>query len=123
MPNLANENGMSTHLDQLIDDKRGNFFEKFIHKWIIHNHNVPIDHCSVTMTFDGDWKVSRLKCAYDGIYYDCPDYGRIQVGCTKTPQRGSYFCAKHEKHELVFNVGDTFISVHPRDIKISKKCN
>lgn len=120
--NQANEKENITYLDKLIDGHRGDFFSNFVKKWINHKHVIPYDECKRTASFDGDWKVGRIKCCYDQIHYESPEYGAIQIGCTKTPLRGSYFCRDHKDHQLKFKVGDDYINLHPKNIKLTKKC-
>jgi hypothetical protein len=95
------------------------FFKNFVNKWSQHKHDHP--HCNKTITFDGDWKVWRLKCCYENLAYTSKEFGPIWTGCLKTPNRQSYFCLQHQSAELKFNYEDTVIKLKPADIKPTKK--
>lgn len=97
-------------------------FECFTKKW--SSHKCSNEWCSYTITFDGNWKISRLKCAYDLIEYPS-EFGDLQIGCPFTPARKSYYCnnTEHNKHSLVFKYGFNkkgkaqYIALLPKHIK------
>ncbi len=114
-------------LDEVLDFIHEFIFEIFTRKWSGHKCNHKF--CNYTITFDGNWKISRLKCAYDLIYYQS-DFGKIQIGCPHTPDRKSYYCGKpeHRNYNLVFNYGfdktgqPRLLTLLPKHIKRTRLC-
>lgn len=76
------------------------------------------EQCKKTITFDGLWKVNRSKCCYDKLYMQT-DFGDVEIGCTDTPVRGSYFCRIHRACDLGFNVENKILFFKPHEIKLS----
>ena len=59
--------------------------------------------CCMAYVFDGNWKISRLKCAYDNCRFESEEYGEIQIGCPFTPGVKNYYCPKHKDYNYVFD--------------------
>ena len=95
--------------------------EIFVKDWSNHNHKKNCKNCSQTMVYDGNWKLSRLKCCFDHVYTETCEFGRIQLGCLATPMRGSYFCKNHQGSKLRFEVDNEVINVDPATITHTKK--
>jgi hypothetical protein len=118
-----------THpIDMVLDDIMESLFDNFVSKWSKHKCSNP--HCSYTLTFDGNWKISRIKCACnDGSIVS--DFGEIVTGCKFSPQRKSYYCANsdHSKMNLIFKHGLTrdgnprYLSLPPKLIATTRLSN
>jgi hypothetical protein len=89
-----------------------------VKRWSAHEH-IGNPLCKKTITFDGLWKISRTKCCYDVPVNKTTEFGDIPIGCTQTPERLSYFCTEHKKHELNFKVGDRVMPTRPKLIKLA----
>jgi hypothetical protein len=113
--------GTLTALDAEISNQSAKFYPFFVYKWSDHRHAQPSPYCNKTITFDGNWKVCRIKCAYDKIWTSTPEFGEIQMGCLETPCRGSYFCAKHADYKLSFEIDNEFIEFDPLTIQATQK--
>ena len=61
------------------------------------------EHCTMpgkcsTLTVDGNAKIRRDVCACkEGPLRIVPGQGAVSTGCTRTPARGSCFCAEHTR--------------------------
>ena len=98
-------------------------FKNFVKKWSAHRHAKPTENCNKILVLDGNWKVSRLKCTYDNLWYKTAEFGECRVGCTNTPERFSYYCKEHSSYELEFDVDGEKLRVKPKDILVSKLSN
>lgn len=103
-------------IDEVLKIIKPSLFKNFVSKWSKHNHSTD-PNCNKTITMDGLWKISRLKCSYDNVVFDTIEFGEIKVGCPETPERFSYYCAKHKGHNLIFNNGAKQVSYQPKSIK------
>ena len=70
----------------------------FTVKWSKHKH--ADEHCIRTVTFDDYWKIARSKCYYDQMTLKTEELESIQLGCTQTPSRLSYYCPNHKNYEF-----------------------
>lgn len=101
--------------------------DNFVKKWSSHQH--VSSSCKKTITFDGNWKISRLKCACDDGVYPTEEFGDVLLGCVQTPLRKNYYCVKHAGRNLVFNNGtdktgkSKYISMQPKLIKCIRLSN
>jgi len=95
-------------VDQAIALIKNTFFGNLIKKWSKHNH--PKDKpklnrlCNKTLTFDGNWKINRLKCAYHYVELPNIHFGALRTGCIQTPERKSFYCSNplHNSRSMVF---------------------
>ncbi len=103
-------------------------FKDFVKKWSKHKCSNPF--CSFTITIDGNWKISRIKCACCGFGINSKEFGFIETGCLFTPERKNYYCSipSHSNQNLIFKHGynekgkPKFLSVLPKFIKWTRLC-
>ena len=96
-------------------------FSNFVRKWSDHDHIKDCSNCDKALVYDGNWKITRSKCAFDQIYVNSPEFGDIQVGCLATPARGSYFCHNHKGAALSFEVDGVIQKIAPENIHHTEK--
>ena len=107
-------------IDEAIKNISLNIRQKFTQKWSKHVHVKPTTNCNKIIVLDGNWKLTRVKCAYDNFWRKSDEFKEYRVGCPKTPERMIYFCQEHKDHKLIFKKGDELIQIQPNDIKISR---
>jgi hypothetical protein len=66
----------------------------------LSKHKHADEHCIRTVTFDDYWKIARSKCYYDQMTLKTEELESIQLGCTQTPSRLSYYCPNHKNYEF-----------------------
>ena len=54
------------------------------------------------MVTDGNQKTYRARCLSDEGNFNF-GFEVLHVGCDDTPERGSYFCTKHNQNEINLN--------------------
>jgi hypothetical protein len=110
-----------TSIDDAINKISGSLFKVFTSKWSQHQHNNDVSNCTLTLTYDGNWKLDRSKCCYENKWINCNEFGDIQTGCLNTPMKKSYFCHEHQNKQLCFQLDNEFVYMDPAEIKpISK---
>ena len=107
-------------IDQAIKDIKPLLVKNFTHKWSQHVHAQAKENCNKIVIMDGNWKLTRLKCAYDNYWRKSDEFKEYRVGCPNTPERLSYFCSEHRSNRLIFRKNDEYIEVLPKDIKITR---
>jgi hypothetical protein len=111
-------NYQTNPIDKVLRDLKPELFSQFVRKWSSHTHQA--ENCNYTITFDGLWKISRLKCSYDNVVFPSNEFGDLPYGCVQTPLRNNYYCSNHQNYNLVFNNGDKFLSLQPKQIKATR---
>lgn len=117
MYNESNGNPIDASLTTI----KGKLFGNFVKKWSCHTHKD--EHCNKTITLDGNWKISRLKCSYDNVIFSSAEFGEMPLGCVHTPDRKSYYCAQHKSENLVFFNGEKYLSIQPKNIQWTRFSN
>ena len=84
-------------IDLELEKIRPSLFGRFVSKWSKHKHSEDKHdkNCSLLINIDGNFKCSRMKYLFLGIDIEFKEYKNINIGCFKTPERGSYFCEQH----------------------------
>ena len=60
-----------------------------------------ISDCGKAIIFDGHSKGARLVCECgEGEIIECEEIKPIDIGCFRTPVRGSYFCNEHVGNQV-----------------------
>lgn len=79
------------HFDERLKEIRNELFPSFVKKWNgeFHSKNCKHKNCSAILNEDGNWKVNRLKCAYEDIYVNSKELKPIKIGCTRVPCRNT----------------------------------
>jgi hypothetical protein len=79
-------------LDDALMNIRPTLFELFKNKWAVKSHssNCKMFDCRNVFVIDGNFKVNRLKCYFNQVYYPFLSGKNIQIGCNKTPKRGNF---------------------------------
>ena len=117
-----NQHRLTKHpINSAIAKIMSTLLSQFVKKWSNHTHKNSEKSCNDAVVYDGNWKLSRLKCVYDQVWYKSNEYGEIQIGCPNTPNRNSYYCSLHSNYELSFFVNGVKRKVKPCEIRISKK--
>lgn len=111
----------ATDIDSEIKLHRQNFFKLFVNKWTGESHHSYCAHpdCSKILNVDGNWKINRLRCMYEGVTLTSEEVKAILIGCPNTPKRNSYFCEKHTVLEpnLCFKINENPQLFKIKDIK------
>ncbi|CAF0952438.1 unnamed protein product [Brachionus calyciflorus] len=77
---------------------------------------------NLTFTFDGNLKVRRLKCLFNGLTTENLEFGTLQTGCNKVPSINNYLCDDHKKFDpqLSFNYGNSIYKCLSSQIKLKQ---
>ena len=109
------------NLDSELEKIRPSLLGNFVSKWSKHTHSDEKKNlnCSKLINIDGNFKCNRIKCVFSGIEIEFKEYKNIEIGCNKTPMRGSYFCQNHLNCEqrFAFSADDKKISYDVSQIK------
>jgi hypothetical protein len=66
----------------------------------LSKHKHADELCIRTVTFDDNWKIARSKCYYNQMTLKTEELESIQLGCTQTPSRLSFYCPNHKNYEF-----------------------
>ncbi len=91
------------HLDDELASIRNLLLPRFVKKWTgdLHSNNCKHPKCSKLLNVDGNWKITRLKCAFYDIFLKSPELKPIRTGCKLAPIQGGYYCKTHYQPEPV----------------------
>jgi hypothetical protein len=115
---LYSKNDDAQPIDVAIAKIKNTNFANFSKKWSGHKHDDI--NCNKTITIDGNWKLYRAKCCFEGVAFNTEEFGPIFIGCPETPAVKSYYCDKHSSQSLALRIGNNIKQFRPNKIQISK---